>query len=146
MNPYNYDPAAANALSFPFAYLLDFFHAVGGAAPSHFYRVLDYVEVRSPFVGAETWLSPTQFGATGPQLFRAPFNYVSNYRDPGKVNINTITSQAVWDAVVNCQRRRLLSRNWLTADEATPRQTGGTQTPLIPPSSPIPSDPSAAMT
>jgi hypothetical protein len=81
---------------------LNFFHAAGGSGAAQFHRVLEYVQVPSRFVGAETWLNPTNFSAaTGPQFFRPPFNYVSNYRDPGKVNINTITSQAVWDAVLN---------------------------------------------
>ena len=33
--------------------------------------------------------------------FLPPFNSVSNYRDPGLVNINTMTAQEVWNALMN---------------------------------------------
>jgi hypothetical protein len=36
----------------------------------------------------------------GTDGFYTPFNMVSNYRDPGKVNINTIGSDKVWNALL----------------------------------------------
>jgi hypothetical protein len=35
----------------------------------------------------------------GTRGLHTPFNTVSNFRDPGRVNINTIASQGVWDAI-----------------------------------------------
>jgi len=108
-DPYNYDPSAATIISYPFTHLLNFFHAAnagGSTAASHFYRILEYLQVPSRFVGSETWLNPgTSFfgnlSDANTVLLRPPFNFVSNYRDPGKVNINTITSAAVWNALLN---------------------------------------------
>jgi hypothetical protein len=91
--------------------------------------MLEYLQVPSPFVGTETVLDPIKFGLSGTHLMPAnvpsgpvageasisggsevdgtaglhpPFNTVSNYRDPGKVNINTIADPqagAVWNAI-----------------------------------------------
>ena len=55
----------------------------------------------SRFVGTETVLNPANFSTTLPSVgrmtevqlnsfYHPPFNRVSNYRDPGRVNINTI--------------------------------------------------------
>jgi len=71
------------------------------------YRVLDYVSVPSPFVGTETWLNPASFGAevTNPQdpryLRQPPFNRISTYREPGRVNLNTVFEEKVWDGVLS---------------------------------------------
>ncbi len=64
-----------------------------------------FVHVPSRFVGTETWLPPAPFqpvlpsagGLTEQQLasfYHPPFNRVSNYREPGKVNINTVAGYA----------------------------------------------------
>ena len=76
--------------------------ALDGQGP-HFYRLLEYVHVPSRFTGTETILDPEEIwpnaNVTGmqvdtadeyPRLFNPPFNRVSNYREPGKVNINTL--------------------------------------------------------
>ena len=99
-NPYDatVKPAGFQA---PFQQLLNFFLTSNGAATNspYFYRLLEYVQVPSPFVGTETWLGPSKFsaplaGAATEQalmsFYHPPFNRVSNYRDPGRVNINTI--------------------------------------------------------
>ena len=88
----------------PFGHLLNFFHD-----SSQLYRLLDYVHVPSRFVGTETVLNPKffVFPTTNPDIthgtmfFRPPFNRVSNFRDPGRVNINTIYSRRVWNAILN---------------------------------------------
>ncbi len=100
-----------------------------GTAPN-FAQMLEYLQVPSPFVGTETVLDPVKFafnthiqpapnGIGGPVAgessmvqggqepdgtagLHPPFNTVSNYRDPGKVNINTIadpSAGAVWNAI-----------------------------------------------
>ena len=93
-NPYSGTPQ--------YGYLPNYFGSTVGA-----HRIFDYVHVPSRFVGTETVLNPDYFGKntnfTQPTWvssgFLPPFNRVSMYRDPGRVNINTITSPTVWDAI-----------------------------------------------
>lgn len=77
-----------------------------GIGAPHYYRFLDYVQVPSRFVGTETVLTPEVFNdvanvadTAGSDIvspndpryrFQAPFNKVSERRDPGKVNLNTV--------------------------------------------------------
>ncbi|MEX2167919.1 MAG: hypothetical protein WD851_01290 [Pirellulales bacterium] len=80
----------------------------------NFYRVLDYLYVPSKFVGTDTLLDPGVFNRAGdptrpvpvpPVLspldprssLLAPFNRVSKYREPGRVNLNTVFDARVWD-------------------------------------------------
>jgi hypothetical protein len=75
-------------------------------------RLLDYVEVPSRYVGTETMLSPEIFNdnplvntpaddvvdATDPRYaLQPPFNTVSRQRDPGRVNLNTVTGRRTVD-------------------------------------------------
>jgi hypothetical protein len=110
-----------------FGHLLNFFHAAPSrdvSSARQFYRIFDYVHVPSRFVGAETVLNPDWFGKStalvpdptqnpiaNPRLsdpakqscnpsFLPPFNRVSKFRDPGRVNINTIYDKKVWDAIL----------------------------------------------
>ncbi|MGC4003940.1 MAG: hypothetical protein QM811_12765 [Pirellulales bacterium] len=85
----------------PSGHLLNFFHgsAVGTNDDSgNFYRILDWLTTGSKFAGTETWLKPTDAASvtatTDPALtqFKPPFNYVPHYREPGKMNLNTINS------------------------------------------------------
>jgi hypothetical protein len=82
------------------------------AQASPLVRLLDYVEVPSPFVSARTQLDPSSSDPNGysniananssPDFpFFVPFNWVSNYRDPGKINLNTIYSVQVWQGLTN---------------------------------------------
>jgi hypothetical protein len=92
----------------PFGHLLNFFGTAdntyaAGQAPN-FYRALEYLQVPSRFIGTETILSPTTFLANGSggaptQYFLPPYNVVSNYRDPARVNLNTLTSTEVLNSV-----------------------------------------------
>jgi hypothetical protein len=77
--------------------------ALEPGASANYYRVLDYLRVPSRFVGTETMLNPNVFAASNTNLypFLPPFNSVSNYRDPGLVNLNTLTAKEVWAAFVN---------------------------------------------
>lgn len=107
----------------PFGHLLNFFaSSLAPAVPiivpmlpneptgaPHFQRIMEYVEVPSRYVGTETVLSAEVFndalGVTdtyGTEIlnpgdprngFRPPFNLVSNERDPGRVNLNTVTGR-----------------------------------------------------
>lgn len=66
----------------------------------NFHRILDYVHTPSRFVATDTLLNPATFNsasvsdANDPRVGHlAPFNRVANYREPGKVNLNTVASQ-----------------------------------------------------
>jgi hypothetical protein len=158
-NPYdvsvpNPDPAAATR---PFRHLLNFFGSSdrrGRNIGGEFYRLFEFVHVPSPFVGTETMLDPQTFNTptsgnaqAGTENFRAPFNWVSNYRDPGKINLNTINSPGVftallglapgqngrvaWDDFVGSRRGGVnLAQNEYAT---TPIQTGGSFLPTIMP-------------
>ncbi len=79
----------------------------------HLHRILDYVHVPSRFVGTEMELPPANFVNQDPYekdllaALRPPFNRISHYREPGRVNINTIPSNqfdptlgsAIWDGI-----------------------------------------------
>src|SRR5262249_32958601 len=74
----------------------------------NFYRLLDYVEVPSRFVGTQTFVPPNnpQVLANAPiagipQSLHAAFNRVSQFRNPGKVNINTIFDPFVWQGIMD---------------------------------------------
>jgi len=105
--PYN---SAAPATGFPYNHLLNFFDRTNGATGTNLYRALEYLQVPSRFVGTETFLNPQVFGQNVAETtgFRPPFNKISSYRDPGRVNINTITediygsgTSAVWSSLMN---------------------------------------------
>ncbi len=85
-----------------FAHLLNFFESSNpGGVGGDLYRLFDFTGVPSRFVGTETILNPQTFASgTGTELRHAPFNRISNFRDPGKINLNTINHSLVW----NCLR------------------------------------------
>jgi hypothetical protein len=70
--------------------------------------LLDAVYVPTRFAGIhQTVTLPTATSATGVLPTRAgiraeitPVNQISSFREPGRVNLNTITADDVWDAVV----------------------------------------------
>jgi hypothetical protein len=107
-SPYDASPDQ-NPFKRHFNHLLNFFRSTPSQANAQaggdFYRLFDFVHVPSPFVGTETMLDPNVFQtsstmAAGTENLRAPYNWVSNYRDPGKINLNTINSRDVWDALM----------------------------------------------
>jgi hypothetical protein len=87
----------------PFTQLLNFFHTGNPIATPkispQLTRLLDYVEVPCPFSGSEKWFNPGNTnqhfgdpaaGTTVASMYRPPFNKLSRFADPGKININTI--------------------------------------------------------
>jgi hypothetical protein len=84
----------------PYPHLMNFFQSTpsmpAGASPQ-FHRILEYVGVPSPFVGTETWLNPSYTA----DPFQPPFNRISAYREPGRINLNTIYSPAVFQGLMN---------------------------------------------
>ena len=75
--------------------------AGGNSASLH--RVFDYLEVPSRFVGTESYVNPTTFvNSTHGVSFglSAPFDTISSYRYPGKINVNTVLDPAVWNGLM----------------------------------------------
>jgi len=87
----------------PFPHLLNFFtseaSAAGGTSPQ-FHRVLEYLHVPSPFVGTRVPANAATCTAVG-HWFHPPQNWISLYREPGRVNLNTIFSPDVFQGVMN---------------------------------------------
>jgi hypothetical protein len=100
-------------------------NAQTGSAPAHFYRLFDFVETPSPFVGTELWYAPNPFASIGKpnrpiapfdQIFplpmeppsiptaadmlRPPYNRLSRFRDPGRINLNTIFDLPVFEGMM----------------------------------------------
>jgi hypothetical protein len=69
--------------------------------------ILELLRVPSRFADAETPLPATNaialssalVGLGGKPLFLPPHNYLSHFREPGRVNLNTMSSRAVWVAM-----------------------------------------------
>ncbi|MFM7070675.1 MAG: hypothetical protein ACKO38_02635 [Planctomycetota bacterium] len=91
----------------PYSYLLNFFLDSPSTPQTEtpgYYRLFDHVETPSPFVGVEKWYHSAAFsnsmlieGAT----FRPPFNRLSRFREPGRMNINTIFDFREWRALAH---------------------------------------------
>ncbi len=107
-DPYN--GTNQNVYGEPFTHLLNFFQSAPVATPpsppnatAHYYRLFDYVETPSKFVGAERWYNPSQYfsaaSGSAADSYRPPFNRWSRFRDPGKVNINTIFDPDIWEGI-----------------------------------------------
>lgn len=75
------------------------FGSVNGSG-AQFYRIFDYMHVPSRFVGAQTQVSPSAF-AQGDHAFHPPFNKISTYREPGKINLNTIFNKEILAGLCN---------------------------------------------
>ncbi len=96
-----------------YGHLLNFFHTTtdNGAGTrtvgkANYYRLLDFVETPSRYLGAERWYNPSIFatetvGSQGEFMigYRPPFNKLSRFRDPGRINLNTISDYRVWEAL-----------------------------------------------
>jgi len=83
----------------PFPHLANYFQ--GQANGTKLGRVLDYVGVPSPFMGTDVQLNPALAATSTGHLFHPPFNRVSTYREPGRVNLNTIFSYDVFRGLLN---------------------------------------------
>ena len=101
-NPYTEDhpsvgSAVQNVLGSQFGHLLNFHgfddNAATGPRRANLYRLFDFTEVPSRYVGTEKWLNPDVF-------VNVPFNFVRNLKYPGKINLNTIPNEQVYDALM----------------------------------------------
>ena len=109
-DPYDASGGAA-AFRAPYHHLLNFFQTDSNAGDAaHFYRLFDFVETPSPFVGTERWYRPDS--VTGFNGFLAPYNSMSRFRDPGRVNINTIFDGDIWSGLVKMYPEMDTSAAW----------------------------------
>ncbi|MDY0170576.1 MAG: hypothetical protein RBS80_28810 [Thermoguttaceae bacterium] len=72
-----------------FAHLMDFFDSSSGVSQLH--RIFDFLEVPSRFVGAQLYVPGVD----------PPNHLAPTYREPGKVNLNTLYSERVFRALMN---------------------------------------------
>ena len=94
-----YDDDSVENYDGPFGHLLNFFATDNRAEDApNFAAILDALEVPSPFVGTEKFYNERVFKDV--TEFKPPFNKFSRFRDPGKVNINTIFDQRTWLSVL----------------------------------------------
>jgi hypothetical protein len=111
-------------------HLLPFFQTISLVGPPisgpNFHRLLDYVQTPSRFVGNESELTPTNFVSPLPNeagllsYYHPPFNAVSNYREPGKININTIPI----DSNTNANANAMTSLVWTGLMNVAPNGIG----------------------
>ena len=98
------DPYRPNSEAFhaSFDHLINFHQSsTGSVTGADLSRLLDFVGTPSPFTQSSTFFNPNQCATT--DGFRPPFNRISRFRDPGRVNINTIHDARVWEAVCDGQ-------------------------------------------
>jgi hypothetical protein len=89
---------------YPFTHLPNFFYSAITpplGQSTQFHRLLEYVRVPSPFVGTEIQANPALAAAAGTHIFHPPFNRISAYREPGRINLNTIYSPEVFLGLMN---------------------------------------------
>jgi hypothetical protein len=89
----------------PYPHLMNFFHSTStaGANPHNspqFHRLLQFVHVPSRFVGTQVQTDPQLF-AGGDHWFHPPYHNISQYREPGRINLNTIFQDEVWQGLMN---------------------------------------------
>lgn len=102
-----YDPPnkATGFVNVPYGHLLNFFWTASASTANdamEMSRLFDFIETRTPYIGTEKYYNPVGFQSPNPAPagFRPPFNYLSRFRDPGRININTTFSDNVWNAAV----------------------------------------------
>ncbi len=84
----------------PFPHLMNLFPSGAPGSPDEeLHRILEYLGVPSPFAGTDVWASPTA-AQNGPHAFHPPFNRISTYREPGRINLNTIYEPDVFAALM----------------------------------------------
>lgn len=91
----------------PFPHLLEFFlsgvSGAGNLRAGELHRLLEYLGVPSPFSCAHLQLNPQYSSDLGDlrHRFHPPFHRLSTYREPGRINLNTIYSPEVWQGLMN---------------------------------------------
>jgi hypothetical protein len=104
--PYRVPPN--NGSDTAYDHLLNFFESELGKDSTNFHRLFDYTEVPSHYTGAQTFLNPLKFQGNGhgTDEMHPPFNRISNFRDPGRININTIFDPVVYNGLMGLTNGR----------------------------------------
>ena len=112
--------------SLPFPHLTNMLLSGPSASPKEeLHRMFEYLGVPSPFVGTETWANPSS--AASPYL--APFNRISSYREPGRINLNTIYNVDVFNGLTaGCPITTGVTPIW---DDFVKSRSGGTTTNIL---------------
>lgn len=65
--------------------------------------LLEFLRVPDRYADTDTWIDPavadTLSKLSGTPMYLPPHNYMSEFREPGKINANTIANDLVWDAI-----------------------------------------------
>lgn len=104
------EPNVSDAVAKPFGHLMPFLSSTqldssGGFGASatlgvDMSRLLALLETPSPYMDSTKYLSPSTTTSTLElSRERMPFNFLSTFRTPGKINWNTIPSSNVWMAI-----------------------------------------------
>ena len=96
-----------NAAAFP--HLLNF-EADASNETDRMHQIFDFLEVPSRFAGANEYVEPTTANlqddtaeADFGYRLSPPFDELPTYRYPGKVNLSTVSSEFVWDALLGAR-------------------------------------------
>jgi hypothetical protein len=88
----------------PFGHLTNFFQSAassgGSSTAVELHRILEFVGVPSRFAGTDLQGNPLTITGTN-HCFNPPFNFIPTYREPGKINLNTIYSSDVLQGLLN---------------------------------------------
>jgi hypothetical protein len=124
LNEYVGGQPSANSLPVAqFAHLLNFFDSqavpIGttDTASSTYlgdlFRAFEFLQVSSRFAGTQEMLNPTLFSGNNAlaanqaysvsvsHLFHPPFNWLSRYREPGRINLNTIFDPVIFQSLMD---------------------------------------------
>ncbi|HUY90004.1 MAG TPA: hypothetical protein VMV10_14810 [Pirellulales bacterium] len=104
--------------------------ASGNYMPNMF-RIFEHVHVPSRFAGTQTMLTPYPFEPLPTAVahsFHPPFNWASNYREPGKINLNTVFDPLTFEGLMDAYP------GWATLwlDVLNSRQGFGAVNPVAP--------------
>ncbi len=107
----------APSYSAQYPHLLNFYadKTAGQTNGPSLHRVFDFLEVPSRFIGTESYVNPATFANDSNQLsygLAAPFDTISNYRYPGKININTVLDSNVWSGLMGGYASNVSFGDW----------------------------------
>ena len=108
---------SSNPSQVPYPHLLNFFESQQSShigVSAQFHRLLYYLGVPSRFANVQMQMQAQLAGqsqANSPHWFHTPYNRISRYREPGMINLNTVTSSDVLFGAMNtyCQP---IEENW----------------------------------
>jgi hypothetical protein len=84
-----------------YPHLLAMFQSGANGQTGQFHRVLAYLGVPTPFAHFTVQANPDFTGGPGQHWFHQPFNGIPTYREPGRINLNTISSSDVFMGLLN---------------------------------------------